>query len=347
MPAARASIRPAVGIPTTYRELLRDVRAELFSGRVKIEHAWLLMFHNIGRLVHEHVLLHRDRADYAAQTFSRLADDTGVSRRVLYEWVQLYRCFPIVRQSAQLTRTHYRLLCQIGDENERKALTAQAIKNKWTSPELGNRVRALNAAIEIASDANGGNETDTPKAAVHLLVPKRGTPGLYRIVTRDDGLAVDVGFKLYLPLAAAESRGLKSGNIVRFENDGGVAVDEARSSDLFTYRATLRRMVDGDTLVVALFLPHYVMDEKLRLRGIDCPEMDTPEGRAAKRFVDDLLKPGDEVVLCTTKPDRYDRYLADVFLRQSVGEEIFLNNALLENSHATRMGVSETEEWTP
>ena len=36
-------------------------------------------------------------------------------------------------------------------------------------------------------------------------------------------------------------------------------------------------------------LPHCEMDEKLRLRGRDCPEMATPEGRAAKRYVEGLL----------------------------------------------------------
>ena len=40
-------------------------------------------------------------------------------------------------------------------------------------------------------------------------------------------------------------------------------------------------------------------------------------GRAAKAFVDGLIRAGDEVIISTTKPDKYDRYLADVFVRQS------------------------------
>ncbi len=86
---------------------------------------------------------------------------------------------------------------------------------------------------------------------------------------------------------------------------------------------------------------------KLRLRGLDGPEIATAAGRAAKRFVDGLVHAGDEVVLSTIKPDKYDRYLADVFLRPAASEkleaenlepktEIFLNNALLENGHAVR-----------
>ena len=87
------------------------------------------------------------------------------------------------------------------------------------------------------------------------------------------------------------------------------------------------------------------------MRGLDCPETSTAAGRAAKRFVDDLVHVGDEVVLSTTKPDKYDRYLADVFLQPAMDEkretedpEIFLNNALLENGHAVRYdGVGPKE----
>ncbi|MBI4623344.1 MAG: thermonuclease family protein [Verrucomicrobia bacterium] len=45
--------------------------------------------------------------------------------------------------------------------------------------------------------------------------------------------------------------------------------------------------------------------------------------------------------------DKYDRYLADVYLRQRTGGEIFLNNALLENGHAERMDPSSQENWIP
>jgi endonuclease YncB( thermonuclease family) len=65
---------------------------------------------------------------------------------------------------------------------------------------------------------------------------------------------------------------------------------------------------------------------------------------AAKAFVTNLLSPGDEVIVCTTKPDKYDRYLADVFLPKlfaqsseaSAKEGVFLNNELLRTGHAIR-----------
>jgi endonuclease YncB( thermonuclease family) len=89
------------------------------------------------------------------------------------------------------------------------------------------------------------------------------------------------------------------------------------------------------------------MDEKLRLRGLDCPEMDTPEGKAAKLFTEALLVDAVEVIITTSKVDKYDRYLADVHIRHTDGEVVFLNNVLLENGHAVPMGAEEMADWTP
>ena len=129
-----------------------------------------------------------------------------------------------------------------------------------------------------------------------------------------------------------------------------------------------------DTLAVTLDLPPFNhIDKKLRLRGLNCPEMDTEAGKAAKRFVQSLIRPDTEVIVTTTKPDKYDRYLADVFLVSAAVPSkdespqlkasaldpaqtppvpqlsplnsqpdpdrtvVFLNNALLQNAHAVRM----------
>ena len=121
---------------------------------------------------------------------------------------------------------------------------------------------------------------------------------------------------------------------------------DATKADLFTYQTLDVRVIDGDTLAVTIDLaPHDEADKKLRLRGINCPEMDTPEGKAAKRFVQNLIDQAKAVIITTTKPDKYDRYLADVFLVLNSGEEIYLNNLLLENGHAVRMDGSAPKEW--
>jgi len=168
------------------------------------------------------------------------------------------------------------------------------------------------------------------------------------LVDRDGALAVDAGFKLYQPLATAAAKGLKAGMIVSHSDDVFVEAVGATTAELFTYRAILRRVVDGDTLTVTVLLPGYEMDEKLRLRGLDCPEMNTPAGRAAKRYVERQLREVREVTIATTKPDKYDRYLADVFIPrpEEDGGELYLNNALLAEGHAVPMGNAAVD-WAP
>ncbi len=340
-------IPAAAVIPRTYAELLRAVQAVVVAGRQRIEDAWVRSFHDIGELIAEHLLLQQARADYGAKIFAQLAEATGISKRTLHECVQFYRCFPIVRPGAQLAWSQYRLLCQVVDPRQRAALYAEIQRDFATKADLESRVRALNAALEPAPGEAGGPAV---KRAVKILKPRRGTPGLYRIVARDGGWAIDVGFKFYVPLErwpAPPPRGLKAGDIVTWADGELTPAKSATTPDLFTYLAKVRRAIDGDTLAVTLFLPPGQMDEKLRLRGLDCPEMDTPEGKAAKRFTEALLVDAVEMLIATSKVDKYDRYLADVHLRRADGEVIFLNNALLENGHAVPMGNEAMTDWTP
>jgi endonuclease YncB( thermonuclease family) len=336
-------------VPQTYAELCCAVEAVVVAGRRGIDAAWVRTYHETGRLIAGHLLLHKDRADYGAKIFERLAGDTDISRRTLHECVQFYREFPIVRPVAQFGWNQCRLLCQVGDQEERAALIQTMKQEQLRTVDLKARVRALNATLRAGRES--GPDVTSPAAlpasAIKLLKPRRGTPDRYRVVPREEGPAVDVGFKLYRTLTAAEAGRLKSGMIVRWGNDVFVPDPEATTADLFTYRAKVRRVVDGDTLAVSVLLPDYEMDEKLRLRGLDCPEMDTPEGKAAKRFAEALLLDAVEVTITTSKFDKYDRYLADVHIRCPSGEEIFLNNALLQNGHAVPMGAEEMTEWTP
>ncbi len=351
--------------PKTYAQLRDAVVAVVVQGRRAIDRAWLETYYETGRLINEHVLLFKERADYGARTYQKLADDTGISKRTLQECAQFQRCFPIARTCAQLDWSKARLLCQVTDATERLKLLKEAVKNDWTVPELATRVRSYNATALASADDTSG----PPAARIELLTPRRGTPGLHPVVDFGDGPEVDLGFKIYRALGPTSK--LTTKDIVRLNEDGVRKVDNATKDQLFSYTATIRKVVDGDTLDVALAVaPGYTHQLKLRLRGLDCPEISTTAGRAAKAFVDALLRVGDEVLISTTKPDKYDRYLADVFIRQSRAESLelrdrsdsvsqpsslnsqlgadgtvaFLNNALLSAGHAIRYDGGAKEE---
>jgi len=101
------------------------------------------------------------------------------------------------------------------------------------------------------------------------------------------------------------------------------------------------KILDGDTLDVNLRLGLGIfIEQRLRLRGIDCPELNTHEGRRAKGFVEKALKPCPWIIVKTHKDtsDKYDRYLADIFYlpderdpQNIAGEGRFLNQELLDN----------------
>ena len=216
-------------------------------------------------------------------------------------------------------------------------------------------MRITNAVAIASNDRDARGVAVTPPE-IELLQPNRGTPGRHRIIARGAGLAVDLGFKLYWPLSADQARRLGKGDIVRITEDDSLRrVAGASQAELFTYAATLLRVVDGDTLVVELEVsPGVFIEQKLRLRGLDCPELKTSAGKAAKRFVDALVGRTTAVVINTSKPDKYDRYLADVFLTTEAAAtgsgqagEIFLNNHLLENGQAVRKDEWEFGDWEP
>jgi len=182
-------------------------------------------------------------------------------------------------------------------------------------------------------------------ATVELLkVPKLGQFDTCRIKDPNETpwpdknvLLLDHGFKAYRALMPAETRGLKAGDIVAWT---GVKLSKngRTAQDLFTYRAYLESVVDGDTLWVMLDTAmRGASRQKLRLRGIDCPEIDTVEGKKAKQFVEKVLKVVPSLTVLSSKNPTYDRYEADVFYRDKDGKEVYLNNKLLEAGYAVRV----------
>jgi len=95
-------------------------------------------------------------------------------------------------------------------------------------------------------------------------------------------------------------------------------------------------VIDGDTLWAVIDIGFGTqVREKLRLRGLDTPELGSPEGEKAKRFVIGLLPAGSKILLKTTRSDdKYGRYVADVYYTDKDGKEQYLNNLLLQEGLA-------------
>ena len=107
---------------------------------------------------------------------------------------------------------------------------------------------------------------------------------------------------------------------------------------MYEYRATIRRVVDGDTVDVTLDLGFNILyNSRIRLLGIDTPESRTIDleekarGLAAKDRVKELCPVGSSVILKTTKDGRgkFGRILGEIF----VGD-INVNQQLVSEGHA-------------
>jgi len=96
---------------------------------------------------------------------------------------------------------------------------------------------------------------------------------------------------------------------------------------MYEYRAKLISVYDGDTITVDidLGLEVWLRKQKLRLYGINAPEMrgrEKPRGEESKQFLIDIL--GDSEITLRTHKDRrgkYGRWLAELIVEgQNVNE---------------------------
>jgi endonuclease YncB( thermonuclease family) len=79
--------------------------------------------------------------------------------------------------------------------------------------------------------------------------------------------------------------------------------------------------VDGDTIRVG--------GERIRLRGIDTPELSEPEGLAAKQRLEALLRSGPMEIIPHGR-DVYDRIIADVFVNGQNLAEILKSEGFIK-----------------
>ena len=101
----------------------------------------------------------------------------------------------------------------------------------------------------------------------------------------------------------------------------------------FSYQATKATVIDGDTLDVTLDLGFRIEHRiRLRLKGINCPEMNTAEGKAAKQFTTEWIAARLPTMTVNTFKDateKYGRYLARI-----TAADGDLNTCLVEAGHA-------------
>ena len=325
----------------SYAVLLDKVQKTLILGQQKIEAAKVLTYWKTGQLIDRHIRDHtpdgKERAAYNTRVVEKLTEDLKISDTVLYRCVRFAQQFKEVA-ARPLSWAHYRALITVPDEKKRLALADRAAKGEWSSRNLEIEVR--NLLWDERAAASDGN------APSLLTVPTLGSFWAYKIldpVTTDGKLLLDLGFSCCRHLDAVTSKSFKAGDLVESLKTGEGLYKLQKTNNapdtLYVYRAQIEKIVDGDTLRVVVDLGFDTTTRQyIRLRSIDCPEMDSAEGKEAKCFVEKSLEGFLEpLTIKTVKADKYDRYLGDVFYTNKTGKQVYLNNLLLEKGHAVRV----------
>jgi len=301
--------KTALVVDRRYAKLLENVRREMVKGIRQMEQQKIRTYWAIGRQINGYLALRPRQVGGVGQFYKCFSDDLQVSDRTLQHCEQFYRFFPRLKIEEGLTWSHYRFLLVLSKEDERLKWIKRTIKHQWTTNQLRFKLSA--------AQKNKFNQ----EIIVNLKKPQRGKLYTYSLIPHESRGGsilwfVDCGFKNRVD-APSSKTALHNKWLYTSKktNDGYcIKVTGGVVEELYTFKAQLQRVIDADTLLVLVDQGFGIWTEqRLRLRGIDAPELHTLGGKAAKEWVEKKLIKLPFLIVKTYKSDKYDRYLVDIF----------------------------------
>jgi len=332
----------------SYQEILKKIKDEIVRGRRTVEESYrreVLQTHwNIGKILEEPFTAEFKNSSDRASMVSKLAKDLNRPASFFYDLSKFYRFYLTIPKTS-LSWTHYCHLIRIDDKKERKRFEDRAIKKSLSAIKLHQLI--FLEKNEKKSKSRQSAILARPGVISHV----RGKMYRYRCLFRKDipcaegQTLVDMGFGFLRMMETPDWRSNGSPTPVQsYKDKDGYFVRRSTNcvEDLYTYRATVTRVIDGDTLVLNIDLGFDSwIEQKVRLRGIDAPEISCVEGIAVKSYVKKVLEKVAFVICKTYKQDKYGRYLADIFYSfkeknpEFVAQEgAYLNQGLIDQGYA-------------
>src|SRR3989338_2438529 len=311
---------PSVPALDRFRKLIDDIsRFYADARRAQVRFGW-----ETGRRIVEEEQDGAMRARYGTGLLLQLSKTlsekygAGFSKSNLLKMRRFYLLNQKESVTTQLDWTDYVELLPVKDEKTRQRLERRILKEDLNSSQIRRLVR------EIRQEPGKDPSALPPlKRPADLRLDTFAVSPL-RAKLKDGEVLIDCGFFVNWPVAKEE---LKSLDITQEMS--------------YTYAATVDRVIDGDTLLVIVEAGfRIIVRDRLSLRGIDCPEVGTPEGDRAKRFVEKLLPAGSTIVLKSHKDrtDQHGRFVVDVFYKRGVEDArdiikdgAYLNQDLLDS----------------
>lgn len=118
---------------------------------------------------------------------------------------------------------------------------------------------------------------------------------------------------------------------------------------MYTYKATILKIVDGDTVDVEIDLGFDIRTvQRIRLAGLNAPEHNTAAGQTSIKWMQAHLGLGQQVIVTSKKPgggDKYGRYLAVITPVDSQDGVVngSINDALIASGNAIYWDGSGTK----
>ncbi|ODS42078.1 MAG: hypothetical protein MSIBF_01685 [Candidatus Altiarchaeales archaeon IMC4] len=127
-----------------YNELLHDVRNILeratYRAYKAVDNLRVQTYWQIGeRVVREEI--NQKRAGYGEEVVNRLSVDLKINERTLYRVLRFYKTYPILTTVlSELTWSHYIVLTDIKNNDQRRFYETLSVKESWSVRELKNRI---------------------------------------------------------------------------------------------------------------------------------------------------------------------------------------------------------------
>ena len=105
---------------------------------------------------------------------------------------------------------------------------------------------------------------------------------------------------------------------------------------MYEYKATIRKIVDGDTADVDIDLGFdcWMHNQRIRLYGVDTPECRTrnkqekAHGLLAKKYVQETLIVGEVYALRTKETGKFGRYLGEIKVGRTTINKLLIKEGL-------------------
>ena len=130
-----------------YKQLLEDIKSILKKGLSKahkaVDNIKVQTYWQIGERIVREELAQEERADYGEELIKKLSNDLNIHERTLYRIWSFYKIYPILTTVlSELSWSHYLVLINIKNQEERKFYELQSVKESWSVRELEKRVKS-------------------------------------------------------------------------------------------------------------------------------------------------------------------------------------------------------------